>query len=82
MVKNSQIKKIGLNAAAWFWTYDKKREDYLHELTQIVGALGPIEYLDFIINGEYTQHGLNSGKILYSRLIGSKSPDINPVPIF
>ncbi|HDY87114.1 MAG TPA: hypothetical protein ENH82_03240 [bacterium] len=59
----------------WF-----RRETYLHELTQVLGVRGEIQNYNFMENGQYTQHGLDSGKILYSRPIGSRSPDEDPIP--
>jgi len=51
---------------------------YLQELTQVLGARTETETRYFFDENGYLESGLQIGKILYSRAIGSKSPDTDP----
>ena len=60
---------------------DMKTAVDLDEFTQVLGARGPIEDINFIENGEYSQKALNCGELIHSRKIGSINPDKDSVPL-
>ncbi len=61
-------------------TYFLERRPYLEELTQVLGPRTETETRYFWDENGYLPVGLDIGKILYSRPIGSRSPDIDPEP--